>query len=540
MENRKWNAVTSEDVLQAIHIYDTEHPEHPEARNTFLLYNRKKYPAKHIRAMAFKVHYGIEISKSEFSGGAETATFFRKLGFEVRYTPTHTGIHPVEQLQVPVRKNNLKICLFLQETSGFESQIKRHFQKATKLVHSSDIDILVFPEFCYLPYRDKFYRSDFSQPEDLQQLIDYTMEYSKELGKAVVVCGQDRCGRIMSIFANADALKDETSCQCYMKHTMTDKSPLGEKNYQFIAEDMFQPILFHGWRIGMTICYDCNHSIFSRKYGLHHVDILLNCTGGDVIYDKWHKYNQARAIENHCFTFVTMRASAQEKSYVYGFTPTGKEMHPDLLNGMDQEKHNVSNGIYVYNTAEDDGTSEAEHSFNQMQSINKHQDMTVPAREILTFFEEAEPITDNIHIFRHGDTNVVLCLVEGEDICRPECVLRLLYAKELRTLPNKRYLILNHWKDLENERFKNQVSLLLKVRAMENYCAVLLHTNQFSRCYQTGQNRTAQVIQEVHGQFGLDLSRMGGPDTIWKNKNGMRAEWRDNVEWLIASMQEES
>ena len=44
-----------------------------------------KYPAKHIRGLAYFVANKKEISKSEYSGGQETETFLKKLGFTVQY-----------------------------------------------------------------------------------------------------------------------------------------------------------------------------------------------------------------------------------------------------------------------------------------------------------------------------------------------------------------------------------------------------------------------------------------------------------------------
>ena len=64
-----------------------------------------------------------------------------------------------------------------------------------------------------------------------------------------------------------------------------------------IAKDLFDPILFKGYLIGMTICYDCNHALFSRMYGIYGIDLIINSTGGNVVYDKWFKYNKVRAIE---------------------------------------------------------------------------------------------------------------------------------------------------------------------------------------------------------------------------------------------------
>lgn len=80
-----WDNITANDVKKAIELFDRTNENYPEPRNTFLIYNDKKYPAKHIRGLAYFIANKKEISKSEYSGGQETATFFKKLGFTVQY-----------------------------------------------------------------------------------------------------------------------------------------------------------------------------------------------------------------------------------------------------------------------------------------------------------------------------------------------------------------------------------------------------------------------------------------------------------------------
>ena len=58
-------------------------------------------------------------------------------------------------------------------------------------------------------------------------------------------------------------------------------------------------------------------------YGMYGIDLIVNSTGGNVVYDKWFKYNKARAIENNCYTLVTMGGDSQNvngKNYVFGFS----------------------------------------------------------------------------------------------------------------------------------------------------------------------------------------------------------------------------
>ena len=97
---------------------------------------------------------------------------------------------------------------------------------------------------------------------------------------------------------------------------------------------------------------------------------------------------------------------------------------------------------------------------------------------------------------------------------------------------NKRYIIVNQFDKLDKELYENKLSVVLKVRAMKNYCAVLLKSDLITMCYQTSKNKTAQALLSENGYYGLDLSRMNGPETIWKDKDYTKAAWRKGYCWL--------
>lgn len=80
-----WDKITAGDVIKALELFDQKNENYPEPRNTFLIYNNKRYPAKHIRGLAYYVANKKEILKSEYSGGQETVNFFERLGFKVQY-----------------------------------------------------------------------------------------------------------------------------------------------------------------------------------------------------------------------------------------------------------------------------------------------------------------------------------------------------------------------------------------------------------------------------------------------------------------------
>ena len=81
-----WSRVLKSHIGEACRRYDAgeNRPTHP-AKTTFLIRNDKRYPAKFIRGLAYELATGDKLSSDEYSGGAETAQFFRALGFSVEH-----------------------------------------------------------------------------------------------------------------------------------------------------------------------------------------------------------------------------------------------------------------------------------------------------------------------------------------------------------------------------------------------------------------------------------------------------------------------
>ena len=80
-----WINIKASHVNKAIEEFNASDEKYPKARNTFLIYDDRKYPAKHIRSLSYKIANKKEIGKQEFSGGQETVDFFINLGFDVEY-----------------------------------------------------------------------------------------------------------------------------------------------------------------------------------------------------------------------------------------------------------------------------------------------------------------------------------------------------------------------------------------------------------------------------------------------------------------------
>lgn len=738
MAKYNWGGITKEDVERAIEQFLANNPEYPMPRSTYLIYQDKKLPAKHIRGMAYEVAYNESISKDAFSGGMETARFFERLGFVVSHqdkeirakkegkitarkkttcktpkektkdkkvkenkikisakavieqknalqlilnrmfdgdivcektypwlrTPSEiteeyvslckalkdyrgndnfekknyelrcdfvcegkkliieyderqhfTGARKValEAYQdvsvcfdrdlwikacedvnahdrqpanrdevrayydatrdIQAYKNgyhlvrimhgqidftekdaaeklkdylsqvmykprlSLKVAMYLQTD---EKKKEAEFEEAMEEIKKTDADIVVFPEYCYTPFVRELINSDIENKKCRNQMYALCLEFSRQMGRAVVISSchkpNTKDETIYSIYANAYALEDDTKTAFYVKHTMTGRSAFDADNYSKLAKTMFPVIHYRGYKLGMTICYDCNHAIFSRMYGLQDVDLIINSTGGNVVYDKWHKYNQTRAIENDCYVLVTMGGNGDKSkpnSYVFGFNPKGKDLMPKLLNSKSKAT-NIDGGIYLYDLSKDRCDERAERSISQKPSVNKYQHLRIPVGDVDSILNQSRKLEEGLFVYKYKDTNVIFVITEDEEIFHAEKFLPKMYRSKLKHYANRRYVLVNKYKNLDVSRFQNQLSVVLKVRAMENFCAVILESDISNSCYQTGKSKTSQVVKSENGMFGLDLGRMTGPEAIWKNKGKtFKVSWRKNYEWLV-------
>ena len=530
-QTKDWKLVTREHVIRAIKRFVEERPEYPAARSTYLIYEGKKYPAKHIRGMAYREAFGIEIGKDEYTGGMETVRFFERLGFETLHIEKSRLEEAPDEAKkegkLSDREVNLRICMYLQTENEQEEE---PFEKAMRVVKANKVDILVFPEFCYVPFLADVCFSNILSERDYHSFVEKAERLSRELGCALIVNSEDIKGHIYSIYVNAGAKKNETRHALYIKHTMTGCSAFETENYPEVIESLFRPIAFKGYKIGMSICYDCNHSLFGRIYGLQGVDLILNSTGGDVVYSKWYRYNKARAIENHCFNLITM-GGYSEHNYVYGFNRLGGVMEPVCLDRQADDAE-IPAGLFLFDLEKDDAHMTAEEV--QLATENKYQAFKAPAANVHRLLQSAKRLSQGLYVRAHEDCNLVIAVLEGDDILKAERVLPLLYSDALKPIPNKRYILVSHYEHLDEDKFRNQLSTVLKGRAMENFCAVILYSDTKNGCYQTGKAKNPQELKAVRGMYGIDLGRTSGPEAIWRNKEGCKAVWRKNFERLIA------
>ena len=166
MAKFNWKEISREDVDKAISIFEADTPDYPEPRSTFLLFNGKRYPAKHIRGMAYKVHFEQEISKNDFAGGQETVNFFKRLGFETQYTHKSISTHPVKKDNSQFQnKSNNKADTLNIKTVEEKSILTHHFVCRTSALieyHRCSLEkcavIRLFNSFSGIPAAIESYR----------------------------------------------------------------------------------------------------------------------------------------------------------------------------------------------------------------------------------------------------------------------------------------------------------------------------------------------------------------------------------------------
>lgn len=112
-----WEVVRQEHIHEACRLYDIgeKTPLRP-SRNTFLLYNQKRYPAKFIRGLAYEIATGHTLDPSrDYAGGYEAVQFFKKLGYSTEYKgETVHGIHDTLTIE-PIIEHTSNLLAQLQE-----------------------------------------------------------------------------------------------------------------------------------------------------------------------------------------------------------------------------------------------------------------------------------------------------------------------------------------------------------------------------------------------------------------------------------------
>ena len=434
----------------------------------------------------------------------------------------------------------MKIGLYVQDNTDNRKKEEK-FKNVVNSVRKEDIDLLIFPEFTFIPNTD-YYTTNICKNEGVNKINNMSLKLSKFLGCAVIIGAQtdgSHIGKfIYNSYANAFSKKDETKTKIYLKHVATEASPFGFKNYKVHIPHLFEPIYLKGKKIGTTICFECNNSLFSRAYNKSNIDIIINSTGGNVKHMKWYRHNKVRAIENNCFSFCTMGYDENKNgnSFAFAFNPNGKSMDRKPLFPI--INNNDIDNVFIYDTETDDLEYEKDINFNQKETSNNKGLVDIDAFKINTLLSSSEKIDKNLFVkilkdYSGEEYNIILVETDKDEIIKPEIVLKRLFNPKLKSIKNKKYIIINKWDNIDESYYSNILSDVLKSRATENFCAVLLISNNITKCYQSTKAKDSQVLKLENNKYIVDLKRMGGPESIWRGKSDMKSKWRKGYEELI-------
>ena len=140
-------------------------------------------------------------------------------------------------------------------------------------------DILVFPENVYTPYNEFLNSVDILSGEEYDAVLDCLYDFCGELGHAAVFNATDDFGFCYSVFVNPMAHKGETFNKLYIKHTEAKLSCFELEDYDKCICELFEPIIYRGRRIGLTIGEDIFLPHIFDRYASNKVDFIVHSMG---------------------------------------------------------------------------------------------------------------------------------------------------------------------------------------------------------------------------------------------------------------------
>lgn len=138
-------------------------------------------------------------------------------------------------------------------------------------------DLLIFSEGAKTPYTDLLSGMNVLNGNDYNYVLESLYGFCFELGCAAVFNGVDVFGMHFCIFVNPFAEDGETFNKLYIKHASESGSVFELEDYRDCIDEIFQPILFKGTKIGLTMGNDVYLPKLFEKYRLNRVTTILNC-----------------------------------------------------------------------------------------------------------------------------------------------------------------------------------------------------------------------------------------------------------------------
>ncbi len=567
MKESKYNDITREDIIRAINIY-INNDSKVKLKNYILVYEGNDYPSKEIIRIAYNLRNNTNITSSDFSGGKQWISFYQNRGFEVKVLnksqnenvvvedtkiigiqnnkketafdrmqkiienckqedsdkEENTNMPEIEDRELTMQDDvhsekkdiKLKIATYVQSDNFKKSSA---FSRIIPIINNNKFDIFVLPELCWTPFNNIIKALDVFNSSDIKIIEEKSLELSSCLGKALVFGNKDKYGTIFSVFVNAFAKDNETKFKLYIKHTKTGRSAFDHPNFPKLEIDNFKPILYKNYKIGLTICFDSLFPVFSKAYG--NIDVIINCTGGNVILSKWYRFNKIRCLENNCFTILTMGSEEKNNhNYSFGITPKGYEMKPTKIyspsNKVEKRApYNENGAIYLYDLV-DNGDYEKDRDIKIGDYIyNKN-----ASKKII--------VSSAGNVINGGSFNVKIININGLDIYDPKLYLTSIVP----SVENERFILIVRFESLTRQDFECKISDLLKEVAAIEHCGVILISPEYKCAYQGSNYKSASTLAlNVGGNYVFNSDMIKGIEKELNTKN-----YKSGYNWLIKNM----
>lgn len=170
-----------------------------------------------------------------------------------------------------------------------------------KMEYASSLgaDLIVFGEDAQTPYDELLRGADVLNGDEYNYLLESLYGFCFELGHGAVFCSTDDFGMRYSVFVNPFAEGGETFNKLYIKHCTQEGSVFELEDYDKCIGEIFQPIIYKGTKIGLTIGEDIFLPRLFERYRLNGVNTVINSFSGSVYMDNFAACAQDAACANN-------------------------------------------------------------------------------------------------------------------------------------------------------------------------------------------------------------------------------------------------
>ncbi len=179
-------------------------------------------------------------------------------------------------------------------------------------------DLIVFPEDAATPYDELLRGADVLNNEEYNYLLESLYGFCFEMGHGAVFSSTDDFGMHYSIFVNPSAEDGETFNKLYIKHCCDAGSVFELEDYHKCINEIFQPIVYRGTKLGIAMGEDVFLPKIFEKYRLNGVNTVICPMGGDLTQE----YSQS------CLDIASANNQilicAGYNGITYAATPTGE------------------------------------------------------------------------------------------------------------------------------------------------------------------------------------------------------------------------